>query len=205
MFIGRGDMNKTEIRRKQVSQTMNEIRGIMDRGTTVSNLNNAKAKLIALASHDSLFSFDEFPLPKDDAMECSYLIHEFDDGSYSLYVNSGAPHQYYPPHDHGDAWAIITGVQGRERHQMFVKREKDAPGDGLLTKKAEIIAAPGDAVTMLPDSIHEVNAMDNQPLLHLHLYAKSFINQGVRWKYDLARGAVEKFHLDELGSITDAR
>ena len=72
-------------------------------------------------------------------------------------------------------------------------------------KKGEIIVGPGQAVTMQPDGIHEVHALDGQPLLHLHLYAKNFALQGERWKYDLERGEAQRFHLDELGSIIDAR
>ena len=198
-------MNLKEERRRAVRQAVDDIRDVMDAGPSVENLHRGKARLIALAARKDLFSFEEFPLPDDDAMECSYLIHEYDDGSYSLYVNSGAPHQYYAPHNHGDAWAIIAGVQGRERHQLYLPRRLDESGDDLIVKKGELIVAPGGAVTMEPEGIHEVNAMDGQPLLHLHLYAKNFVLQGERWKYDLERGEALRFELDELGSITDAR
>ncbi len=168
-------MSKNEERRQAISVAIEDIRAAMTSG------------------------------PTDDAMECSYLVHEDQDGGYALYINSGASHQYYAPHDHGDAWAIIAGVRGRERHKLYLVREDDDPGDGPLVKKGELVVAPGQAVTMQPDGIHEVNAMDGQPLLHLHLYAKNFVLQGKRWKYDLDKGAVEPFYLDELGSITDAR
>ena len=58
---------------------------------------------------------------------------------------------------------------------------------------------------MQPDGIHEVNVLDDRPLLHLHLYAKNFALQGERWKYDLQSGQAERFLLDELGGIIDAR
>ena len=188
-----------------VANVMQNIRSIMDGGPSLENLAGAKAHLISLASNADLFTFEDFPLPEDDAMECSYVIHECEDGSYALYINSGAPHQYYAPHDHGKAWAIIAGVRGRERHQLYLRREGDDPEDGLLVKKGEVIVAPGEAVTMQPDGIHEVNAMDGKPLLHLHLYACNFVEQGERWKYDPVTGEAEKFELDELGSIADAR
>lgn len=198
-------MTLKEERRHAVREAMEDIRLIMEAGPSIKNLERGKARLIALAARQNLFSFEDFPLPDDDAMECSYLIHEYDDGSYSLYVNSGAPHQYYAPHDHGDAWAIIAGVQGRERHQLYLPRQADDLGDGPIIKKGELVVAPGEAVTMEPEGIHEVNAMDGRPLLHLHLYAKNFVLQGERWKYDLEKGEALRFGLDELGSIADAR
>ena len=188
-----------------VALAMSNIRAIMEEGSSLENLNQAKGHLISLAAHTELFSFDDFPLPEDDAMECSYVIHECEDGSYALYINSGAPHQYYAPHDHGNAWAIIAGVRGRERHQLYLRRKEGDPDGGPLVKMGEVIVAPGEAVTMQPDGIHEVNAMDGKPLLHLHLYARNFVLQGERWKYDLAKGEAARFELDELGSITDAR
>lgn len=198
-------MSSKEERRQAIAEAMDEIRAAMASGPTLDNLERAKASLIALAGRGDLFTFEAFPLPTDDAMECSYLISEDEDGGYALYVNSGAPHQYYAPHDHGDAWAIIAGVRGRERHKLYLVRADDDPGTGPLVDKGEVIVAPGGAVTMQPDGIHEVNVMDGEPLLHLHLYAKNFVLQGERWKYDLDAGTAEPFYLDELGSITDAR
>ncbi len=192
-------------RRTVVSEAMAEIRAIMESGPSIENLERSRAVLIALTARGDLFTFEEFPLPEDDSMERSYLIHEYEDGSYALYVNSGAAHQYYAPHDHGDAWAIIAGVQGRECHKLYLRRKAGEPGDSPLVKKGELIVAPNQAVTMQPDGIHEVNAMDGQPLLHLHLYARNFALQGKRWKYDLEKGEAEAFHLEELGAITDAR
>ena len=163
-----------------VALAMSNIRAIMEEGSSLENLEQAKKHLISLAAHTELFSFEDFPLPEDDAMECSYVIHECEDGSYALYINSGAPHQYYAPHDHGNAWAIIAGVRGRERHQLYLRRKESDPDGGPLVKMGEVIVAPGEAVTMQPDGIHEVNAMDGKPLLHLHLYALNFVLQGER-------------------------
>ena len=198
-------MPNIDQRRIAVIDAVSQIRSILDAGINVENLNSAKAALISLAARTDLFSFDAFPLPEDDAMECSYLIHEFDDGSYSLYVNSGAAHQYYAPHDHGNAWAIIAGVRGSERHQLYLKNDRKSSGDDLLQQKGVVVVSAGSAVTMPPEGIHEVNAMYDEPLLHLHLYAKNFVLQGERWKYDLQHNLVEPFHLSELGSIKDAR
>ncbi len=198
-------MSQNDERNRIVSDAIGDIRGILEPGPTVQNLDRGKARLIALAARADLFTFANFPLPEDDAMERSYLIHANEDGSHALYVNSGAPHQYYAPHDHGDSWAIIAAVQGRERHQLYLRRDADDPGNGPLVKKGELIVAPGQAIAMQPDGVHEVNALDGRPLLHLHLYAKTFALQGERWKYDLAENRAERFLLEELGSITDAR
>lgn len=197
--------DRRDRRRREVAAAIADIRAVMASGPSLENLAGGKARLIELASDRELFSFGDFPLPGDGAMERSYLIHEDDDGGYALYVNAGAPHQRYAPHDHGNAWAIIAGVEGRERHRFYERRGGDGPGAGQIVARGEAVVAPGEAVTMRPDGVHEVEAMDGEPLLHLHLYAGNFVSQGKRWKYDPETGAAEPFLLDELGSIVDAR
>ena len=121
------------------------------------------------------------------------------------------PGEYQPPEGAlfvAEAGGEIVGVAGLRPAPggyAEMKRLYLTDGAGGLTSKGELVVAPGEAVTMQPDGIHEVRALDGQPLLHLHLYAKTFARQGERWKYDPARGTAERFTLDELGSIRDAR
>ncbi len=197
--------NGRDRRRRPVADAIADIRAVMDAGPSLETLARGKARLIELAKRRELFTFEDFPLPDDDAMERSYLIHEDADGGYALYVNSGAPHQHYAPHDHGTAWAIVAGVEGRERHRFYARPPGAGPGAGPIVAKGEAIVAPGGAVAMRPDGIHAVDAMDGKPLLHLHLYASGFARQGERWKYDPDKGVAAPFLLDELGSIADAR
>lgn len=123
---------KREERNRVVSEAIADIRAVMVSGPSLENLNRGKARLIALAARQDLFTFEDFPLPADDGMECSYLIHEGEEGSCALCVNAGAPHQYSAPHDHGDARANIAGVRGRERHRLYLRGPSDQSGAGPL-------------------------------------------------------------------------
>ena len=79
--------------------------------------------------------------------------------------------------------------------------------ENLIDGKAILVelAARDELFTSDDFPLPEDDAMDGNPLLHLHLYAKNFLRQGERWKYDPKTGAAERFTLDELGSINDAR
>ena len=198
-------MTRKEQRNRAIAKTLEEIRAIMARETSVATLEDAKARLIELAALGDLFCFEDFPLPRDGTQERTYLIHEDPDGSHALYVNAGMPTQSYRPHDHGGSWAIVAAVQGRERHRLY---QADAAPDGAgapIILKGEIDLGPGTAVSLLPDGIHAIQALDAEPLLHLHLYARSFARQSTRREYDLETGTVQAFKLEDLGFIEDAR
>ena len=58
---------------------------------------------------------------------------------------------------------------------------------------------------MLGDGIHSISAQGEKPLLHLHFYERSFENQGERAEYDLEKGIAERFMMEDLDYIEDAR
>ena len=196
-------MTRKEQRDRAIAQTIDEIRAIMARETSVATLEEAKTALIALAARGDLFCFEDYPLPRDGSRERTYLIHQDPDGSHALYVNAGMPDQSYRPHDHGGSWAIVTAVHGRERHRLYMADESS--GEAPIVFKGEIDLEPGGAVSLLPDGIHAIEALDGEPLLHLHLYARSFAQQDTRREYDLETGAVRAFKLEDLGFIEDTR
>lgn len=83
--------------------------------------------------------------------------------------------------------------------------DDSTPGHADLKLKGELDVRPGMAVSMLPDGIHSIHALSDQPLLHLHLYGWGFPQQGEREEFDLETGKVYRFHLEDMGFIEDAR
>jgi len=185
-----------------ISAAIDKIRAVLETRIDVPALEEAKEHLIALCERSDIFSFDAFPLPDDDRAEISYLVHADPDDGYALYVNSGKPSQYYRPHNHGGAWAIVGGVKGREHHRMFQETGRD--GDPIELK-AKLTVEPGTAVSLLPDGIHSISAADDQPLLHLHLYQTMFENMQTRKEFDEETGEVFTFQMENFGTIIDMR
>ena len=196
-------MNVKSMRIEAVGNAILEIEEIMRDGVNVSALEAAKKVLMKLCGRSELFPRDEFPIPDADQTERTFLIHENPNGEYALYVNSGAPGQSSPPHDHGGSWAIVAAVDGEETHRLYVD-ETNANESAKIRKVADITVKPGTAVSMLPDGIHSIHA-GHTPLLHLHLYGKGFPLQSERKEYDLEAGTVRRFVLEDIGFIEDAR
>lgn len=195
-------------RDQAIRQTINQIRPALAEGISVETLEIAKTRLMLLCARADLFPRSDFPLPAGDASERTFLVHEDEDGRFALYVNSGTKGQTYRPHDHGGAWAIVAAISGEERHRLYVREaheDGDVEGTARLSLRAEIDVRPGAAVSMLPEGIHSIHALGEEPLLHLHLYGKRFSDQGTRTEYDPDTGQMHSFKLEDTFFIEDAR
>lgn len=185
-----------------IAEAMAEVRAILNPGVTVDRLEQAKQSVIRLCRRADLFNHDEYPLPPDGKVESTYLVHCDPDGRYALYVSCGLPGMAYRPHNHGNSWAIVGGVQGRESHRMFRETgDATAPIDHRTTLMVE----PGKAVSMMPDGIHAIAVEGTKPILNLHLYGKRFEDQSERSEFDEATGEQFVFRLETLGEIVDRR
>ena len=193
-------MSVKQEREQAIKSSIGRVRQILAGGENVESINLAKLELIDLCSKSYLFPRSDFPVPDEKQVERFFLVHEDDNGEYALYVNSALPCQTYRPHDHGGSWAIIAAIEGEEKHGLY--RETSANNVELVN---EIVVKPGTAVSMLADGIHSIAAQGETPLLHLHFYGKSFSNQGERAEYDLERGVAERFVMQDLDYVEDAR
>ena len=161
---------------------------------------------MSLCARTELFPRSDFPLPEGNETERTFLIHEDENGEFALYVNSGLPGQTYRPHNHGGSWAIVAAVSGMEKHKLYRKIQESSDSAGPpIEQVGEIDVQPGTAVSMLPEGIHSIHALGQDPLLHLHLYGRRFSDQSERAEYDLETNTVDRFVLEASFDIEDAR
>ncbi len=199
-------MSTKQARTEAISETLGKIRSELADGASDAALSAARAHLIELAERADLFPRSDFPLPEEGKNERTFLIQEDADGSYALYVNSGLKGQTTRPHDHGESWAIVVAVEGEERHRVY-RRVDDGSVDGRGEVEVidEINVRPGVGICLPESGIHSIHADSEQPLLHLHLYGRSFANQSTRTEYDLDDGTTHSYKLRRLDFIEDAR
>ena len=188
-----------------IAAAIADIREILAAGVSDQSLSDAKTRLVALARRAELFPRADFPLPRDGETDRTFRLREDPDGALALYVNSGVAGQTTRPHDHGGAWAIVVGVEGREQHKLYRRSDDQSrPGIGRLEVAEEVEVAPGSGVVLGPEGIHSIHATAPEPLLHLHLYGFAFEKQSTRKEYDLAAGSYRAYTLDDTGFIEDA-
>ncbi len=71
-----------------------------------------------------------------------------------------------PPHNHG-TWATILLLSGKEKNTLYL-RDKEAKGG--LRRAGEKTLAPGDVLTMRPDTMHVVECLGDEDTTGLHVY-----------------------------------
>ncbi|MEM7254141.1 MAG: cysteine dioxygenase family protein [Pseudomonadota bacterium] len=187
-------------RTEHVAQSIEAIKAILRPGVTLERLHSAKAVLMALCARKTLFPRAEFPVPTPEEIDRTFLIYQEPNGGYALYVNSALTGQRSAPHDHGGSWAIVAAIEGEEIHHLYEARPEDR-----LRELDPVVVKPGTAVALMPQGIHAIQAVAEEPLLHLHLYGAAFEHQTERRVFDLESGTVRRFVLDDVGFVEDAR
>lgn len=98
-----------------------------------------------------------------------YRLAEDADGGYALYLSLGEPGKAQPPHDH-TTWAIIAGVAGNERNEVYARSAGAEPGRDVLTHVRRVDVAVGDSIVLGPADVHTIELVGDAPGAHLHFY-----------------------------------
>ena len=71
-----------------------------------------------------------------------------------------------PPHNHG-TWATILLLSGKEKNTLY---RRDQRAKGGLRRAGEKTLAPGEILTMLPETVHVVECLGGEDTTGLHVY-----------------------------------
>jgi predicted metal-dependent enzyme (double-stranded beta helix superfamily) len=177
--------DRTRLTEKIVADT----RALSDAGEIDrDSLEHIRRQLLTLAAKRELWSEDDYPPPAAGELQNRYFIGGEPDGGISLYLNVVKSGKKVPPHDH-TTWACIAAVEGVE-HNMFYTRTDDGSVDGKasLVMDKVIGVAPGDAIAMLPDDIHNFEVRGDQVIRHLHFYGRPLESLSERKAFDMENG-----------------
>ena len=179
-------------RAAEVAQTIEQARAIIARmGATREALEAIKPSLVALASRSELFPPEHFRVATGRTSSI-YHLAEDEDGSFAMYGSAAVPGGRQPPHNH-TTWAVISGIHGDE-HNVFYRRNDDGAvdGRGTLQKTHEVTVRRGNAVALMPDDFHTIQALGDKPRLHLHLYGRTLEDLPGRIGFDSPEGGAYK-------------
>jgi predicted metal-dependent enzyme (double-stranded beta helix superfamily) len=180
-------------RKELVSTSMDSIRRIInEKGVSRGALDEVKDILVSLTIEKDMFGDVEYPTPTPKEVAKVYLLSDDAGGDYSLYLISTRPRgRPSPVHDHG-TWAVIAGLDGEEENTIY-KRLDDgaAPGKATIEEDYKIVLSLGDAVALMPNDIHHINAISECPTRHFHLYGKGFDQQTDRIEFNLNEGTTK--------------
>ncbi|CAN7348319.1 cysteine dioxygenase [Variovorax paradoxus] len=190
-------------RRVAVDQALTDIRGIastqpFDR-TVLARIT---ARLEKLAQQTELFTRTDFPPPaatEGVGASTRYRLNPEDgDDDIALYLNSINPGKTSIPHNH-TTWAAIVAVEGQEENRIY-RRTDDGrdPAVARLELDREVTVQPGTPIAFLPDELHSIHVIGNEPTLHFHLYGRPLETLSQRIGVNLETGAIVNYNATQL-------
>ena len=94
-----------------------------------------------------------------------------------------------PIHNHG-AWGIVAIVSGTEKNR-FWKRSPTAEHPDRLELIGEQILEPGEIIGLMPDAIHSVESIGDEPTISFNIYGQTNYQQ--RYQFDSKKHTAKNF------------
>lgn len=92
-------------------------------------------------------------------------------------------------HNHA-TWGIVALVSGQERNKLW-RRSPTAEFPDRLELIGEQILEPGDIIGFMPDAIHSVEPIGDEPTISFNLYGKTNYQQ--RYQFDRVKHTAKNF------------
>ncbi|MDP7538977.1 MAG: cysteine dioxygenase family protein [Alphaproteobacteria bacterium] len=187
----------TEAHIDAVQACIDNAKAILARdGVNRDSLAAVKAHLLLLAAHDDLFAAWNFQILEDHAGAHStiYRLAEDDDHSFAMFAVAQRKGNMAPPHDH-TTWAMIAGVEGVEVNRFYERLDDGSvSGRAQIRETCEEAVEKGTGVALMPDDIHSIHCLCDEPTLALHFYGRSIAHLPERKKFNMANGTYSHFH-----------
>ncbi|MEB3356402.1 MAG: cupin [Synechococcales bacterium] len=92
-------------------------------------------------------------------------------------------------HNHA-TWGVVALIHGQEKN-TFWRRSPTADHPDRIASVSEQVLVPGDIIGFLPDAIHSVEAMGEEPTISFNLYGVTDFNR--RFEFDPTHHTAKKF------------
>ncbi|GEQ77514.1 cysteine dioxygenase [Comamonas testosteroni] len=186
-------------RRQAVDSALADVRRLIQTGAPDrKTLAAITERLEQLAAHKALFSRADFPPPAQTdggGASTRYRLNPADgDSDLALYLNSINPGKTTAPHNH-TTWAVIVAVEGQEINRLYERTDdRSNPAHAQIHLAREFTVQPGASIAFLPDDIHAIAVVGNEPTLHFHLYGQPLETLTGRVAIDPETGEVKNYN-----------
>ncbi len=179
------------LRRSAAMDTLiSNARAIVQReGATRESLASVLEHLQNLALQPGFWTLADFPCLDEQVRQTRYLLREDEDHSFALYLITWLPGRSIAPHNH-TTWACIAAAAGAEKNTLY-ERMDDGQGPGparVEYRGTKIVSIAEGGLALLPDDIHAVDIVGDEPTLNLHLYGRALETLDRRLSFNLKSG-----------------
>lgn len=92
-----------------------------------------------------------------------------------------------PIHNHG-CWGLVALLSGEEKNTFWQRSDDNSDRISPLDNR---LLTPGDILCLMPDAIHHVEAMGDEPTISFNLYGETNYKQ--RFEFDPVQGTAKNF------------
>ncbi|MEA5574624.1 cupin [Calothrix sp. UHCC 0171] len=112
----------------------------------------------------------------------------YDEPDFPLTVQTVAwlPGIVSPIHNHA-TWGVVALISGEEKNTLWRRTDNQ----GGIEKVGEIILTPGEIISLMPDAIHSVEALGEEPTISFNLYGETNYEQ--RFEFDPVTCSAKNF------------
>jgi predicted metal-dependent enzyme (double-stranded beta helix superfamily) len=156
-----------------------------DDGLRLQMLSPLVRKLLASSSWLQFASLDPDP---DTGWNVLML---YDEPFFPLTVQlvSWAPGIHSPIHNHA-SWGLVALLSGQEKN-TFWQRSPTPDQPDRIQSVSDRLLNPGDILCLMPDVIHQVQAIGNEPTISFNLYGEPNYDQ--RFEFDHLNHTAKNF------------
>jgi predicted metal-dependent enzyme (double-stranded beta helix superfamily) len=145
--------------------------------------------LVRRLLNSSTWLLDNY-LPADPDTGWSVLML-YDEPDYPITVQTvvWSPGSISPIHNHA-AWGIVALLSGQEKN-MFWQRSGTADSPDRIGQVGDRTLSAGDILCLMPEAIHHIEALSNEPTISFNLYGET--NYSQRFQFDPVQGTAQIF------------
>ena len=99
------------------------------------------------------------------------------------------PGQTSPVHNHA-TWGIVAIISGTEKNR-FWKRSPTKENPDRLELVCEQILEPGEIIGLMPDAIHSIESIGDEPTISFNIYGKT--DYPKRYQFDTQNNSAKNF------------
>ena len=117
------------------------------------------------------------------------MLYQEQDYPLTIQMVAWLPQHTSPIHNHA-TWGIVALISGQEKNQ-FWKRAPTEKYRDRIELVGEQILEPGDIIAFMPESIHSVEPMGDEPTITFNLYGQTNYKQ--RYEFDAVNHTAKNF------------
>ncbi len=145
--------------------------------------------LVRRLLNSSTWLLDHY-LPPDPDTGWSVLML-YDEPDYPITVQTvvWTPGSVSPIHNHA-AWGVVALLDGQEKN-TFWRRSGTEDQPDRIEQVGDRTLTPGDILCLMPEAIHHVEALSEEPAISFNLYGAT--NYSQRFQFDPAQSTAQIF------------